>query len=73
MTETSTAVAPALNQLRVSKSWISVWVKIVHGGTPAGLSQPGSRVSDRSSCGRADAAASTSARGPWRSRARSDG
>lgn len=51
MTETSTAVAPALNQLSASKSWMSVWVKIVHGGTPAGSASPGSRVSERSACG----------------------
>ena len=51
MTLTSTAVAPGLNQLSASKSWISVWVKIVHGGTAAGLARPGSRVSERSSCG----------------------
>ena len=35
----------------MSKSWIRVWVKTVHGGTAPGLARPGSRVSERISCG----------------------
>ena len=43
--------APGFSHSRVSKSWMRVWRKIVHGGTPAGSARPGSRVSERISCG----------------------
>ena len=69
MTLTSTAVAPGLSQLSASKSWMSVWVKIVHGGTAAGLASPGSRVSDRSSCGVPMPPAVTTSRAAAKSRA----
>ena len=45
--------APGLSQHSVSKSWMSVSKKIVHWGMRAGspVNGPGSRVSERSSCG----------------------
>ena len=48
---TSTARAPGLSQFNASKSWTSVWVKIVQAGTAAGSAGPGgSRVNERISC-----------------------
>jgi len=48
---TSTGSAPGLRKRSASKSWMSVSVKIVHGGIRAGSASLGSRVSERSSCG----------------------
>ena len=65
-------MAPGLSQHSVSKSWISVSLKIVHGLTRAATSaeMPGSRVSDRSSCGVPTAPSSILARMPAKSLAK---
>ena len=44
---TSTGSAPGCSHSSASKSWMSVCVKTVHGGTAPGFARPGSRVSER--------------------------
>ncbi len=59
---TVTGFAPGFSHSSVSKSWISVCTKIVPGGTAAGFASPGSRVSERMSCGTPIAPAAISRR-----------